>query len=558
LGSCSQLSGVLTCPLGSIASGRSATIAVKVKPRNDGAITNQAAVAGDDLKDPTSSNNVSNESTTVGPAADLSITKSDSPDPVGVGEPLSYALSVHNNGNLDATNVSLTDNLPPGLTYQSATPSQGTCTQAAGTVTCSLGGLANGADATVDIEVTPQAPGTITNTASVRADEFDGNVANNSSSQSTTVLGLADLAITKSGSPDPVGVGQTLTYTLTVTNSGPHVAPSVRTTDNLPSGVAYQSAAASQGSCAQAGGTVTCDLGSLANGAAATVTVSVKPQTAGTISNTASVAGPSSIDRNNANDTASVSTTVKAAADLSITNVDTPDPVPAGKQLTYAIKAHNNGPTNATSVTVTDPLPASVSLVSVTTKRGTCFQSVPGTVVCSIGNINKGETIDIQVKVTPQVASTITNTATISGDQIDPSASNNSAPATTTVTPSADVAVVKSVSPSIPFVGDTMVYTLQITNNGPSPATGLAATDPLPTGHVAFQSVTTSQGSCSQSAGMVTCVLGNLASNATATVTINVTAIKDGATDNKATVKANEADPVGGNNSSTAHSDIRK
>jgi uncharacterized repeat protein (TIGR01451 family) len=557
-GSCSQLSGIVTCSLGPVANGGTATIAVKVKTQNDGTITNQATVVGDDLNDPTSSNSSTSESTTVQPGADLSITKSDSPDPVGVGETLTYGLSVHNNGNVDAANVLLTDNLPSGLTYQSATPSQGTCSEAGGAVTCSLGGLANGADATVDIEVIPQAPATITNTASVRADQLDGNDANNSASQSTTVLGLADLAITKSASPDPVGVGQTLTYTLTVVNGGPNDAPSVRATDSLPSIVAYQSASASQGSCTQVSGTVTCNLGSLANGATATVTIKVKPKTAGTISNAASVAGTASIDRNSANDTASASTTVKAVADLSITNADSPDPVPAGKPLTYAIKAHNNGPSNATGVTVTDPLPASVSLVSVTTKRGTCFQSTPGTVVCSIGNINKGETIDVQIKVTPQIAGTISNTATISGDQLDPSASNDSATATTNVTPSADVAVTKTVSPSTPFVGDTMIYTLSIKNNGPSPATVVTATDPLPTGHVAYQSLTTTQGSCSQSAGTVTCALGNLASGATATVTINVTAIKDGATDNKATVKANEPDPTGGNNASTAHSDIQK
>ena len=58
---------------------------------------------------------------------------------------------MHNNGILDATGVTVTDNLPSGLTYQSATPSQGTCSEASGAVTCSLGGLANGADATIDV-----------------------------------------------------------------------------------------------------------------------------------------------------------------------------------------------------------------------------------------------------------------------------------------------------------------------------------------------------------------------------------------------------------------------
>jgi uncharacterized repeat protein (TIGR01451 family) len=103
-----------------------------------------------------------------------------------------------------------------------------------------------------------------------------------------------------------------------------------------------------------------------------------------------------------------------------------------------------------------------------------------------------------------------------------------------------------------------MVYTLAIQNNGPSPATGVTATDPLPTGYVAYQSASSSRGSCSQSAGKVTCALGSLAVGGTASVTINVTAIRVGGTDNKATVKGNEGDPVGGNNSSSVHSDINQ
>jgi len=103
-----------------------------------------------------------------------------------------------------------------------------------------------------------------------------------------------------------------------------------------------------------------------------------------------------------------------------------------------------------------------------------------------------------------------------------------------------------------------MTYTLAIQNNGPSPATGVTATDPLPTGYVAYQSASSSQGSCSQSAGKVTCALGSLSVGGTATATINVTAIRDGGVDNKATVKGNEGDPVGTNNSSPVHSNITR
>ena len=67
----------------------------------------------------------------------------------------------------------MTDTLPAGVTYQSATPSQGTCSQASGTVTCSVGSLANGGTATVAIAVTPQSAGTFTNTATVAGAQTD-------------------------------------------------------------------------------------------------------------------------------------------------------------------------------------------------------------------------------------------------------------------------------------------------------------------------------------------------------------------------------------------------
>lgn len=122
----------------------------------------------------------------IAPVADLSITKTDSPDPVTAGSSLTYTITIANNGPNTATGVTLTDTLPGSVTFVSSTPSQGFCSGAA-VVTCSIGSLANSASATVAIVVTPTAAGTITNTASVTAAVTDTNTANNSATQSTTV-----------------------------------------------------------------------------------------------------------------------------------------------------------------------------------------------------------------------------------------------------------------------------------------------------------------------------------------------------------------------------------
>jgi uncharacterized repeat protein (TIGR01451 family) len=120
--------------------------------------------------------------------ADLSITKSGTPDPALVGGTLTYTLSVTNHGSGTATGVTVTDPLPATVTLASATPSQGTCASAGGTVTCSLGSLANGATATVTIRVTATAKVTIVNTATVRANERDPNPADNSATATTRAL----------------------------------------------------------------------------------------------------------------------------------------------------------------------------------------------------------------------------------------------------------------------------------------------------------------------------------------------------------------------------------
>ena len=243
--------------------------------------------------------------------ADLAVTKTDSPDPVTVGNQLTYTITVTNNGPSAATAVTMTDTLPTGETFVSVTPSQGNCSGTA-TITCTLGVVSNGGSATVTLVVTPTQTGGISNTASVTANEFDPNLNNNSATQVTTVNPppSADLSIAKSDSPDPVNVGSDLTYTITAKNNGPSGATGVTMTDPLPATATFVSSTSSQGNCTGTA-TVTCNLGSLSNGAAATVTIVVTPTQAGGLSNTATVAA-NEADPVASNNSATEPTTVNA------------------------------------------------------------------------------------------------------------------------------------------------------------------------------------------------------------------------------------------------------
>src|SRR5205823_6217781 len=121
---------------------------------------------------------------------DLSISITDSPDPVAVGAKLTYALTIANVGPSTATAVTVTNVLPPGVTFVSANTSQGSCTQSAGVVTCNLGTVPGSTNATVTIVVVPTIGGVLlTNIATVARGEADPYAANNS----VTAVTLATL-----------------------------------------------------------------------------------------------------------------------------------------------------------------------------------------------------------------------------------------------------------------------------------------------------------------------------------------------------------------------------
>jgi uncharacterized repeat protein (TIGR01451 family) len=118
------------------------------------------------------------------PAADLSLTKADDPDPIAPRATLTYTLETTNNGPNAAPDTHILDTLPADVTFVNASPE---CTHAAGQVECALGALANGASATVTITVTPKARGVITNTATVGSSAPDPNRSNNTATIETTV-----------------------------------------------------------------------------------------------------------------------------------------------------------------------------------------------------------------------------------------------------------------------------------------------------------------------------------------------------------------------------------
>jgi uncharacterized repeat protein (TIGR01451 family) len=458
--------GVPTCSPGTITAGGSAqyTVTVTVDSDTSGTITNNVSVTAD-TSDPDSNNNSTSEDTTVNAEADLVITKSDNPDPVIAGNSLTYTVNVQNNGPSDAQNVVVTDTLPAEVTLVSTA---GCAEDPNGVPTCTLGTITAGGSAqyTVTVNVNSDTSGTITNNVSVSSSTTLINTGDDSASEDTTVNAEADLAITKSDNPDPVIAGNSLTYTIDVQNNGPSDATNVVVTDTLPAGVTFVSTA---GCAEDPNGLPTCTLGTITAGGSVqyTVTVLVNSGTSGTITNNVSVSSSTTLI-NTGDDSASEDTTVNASADLSITKTDSIDPVIAGNNITYTVTVNNAGPGDAQNVVVTDTLPAGVTFVS----TAGCAEDPNGIPTCSLGTISAGGSAQYTVTVTVDsgTTGTITNNVSVTSDTSDPDSNNNSTSEDTTVNAEADLVITKSDNPDPVIAGNSLTYTVNVQNNGPSDA----------------------------------------------------------------------------------------
>ncbi|HEV3200434.1 MAG TPA: hypothetical protein VGZ73_21165, partial [Bryobacteraceae bacterium] len=253
---------------------------------------------------------------------------------------------------------------------------------------------------------------------------------------STLPTGSADLAISKSASVSQAEIGTQFVYNLSVTNNGPGTATGVVVTDTLPGTVTLSIASASQGACSTST-PVVCSLGSIPNGGIVDISILVTAASAGSAQNSASVTA-NETDPNSANNSAtSAAVTISSAPDLTVFTTATPDSVILGANLTFTATVINVGNQPASSVTLTDTLPAGVTFVSATPPPGAVCTPAPPTVTCPIGGLAPNASFSVTIVVTPKLTGTIANTAAATLKEIDPTPGDNSASASATVLPSA-------------------------------------------------------------------------------------------------------------------------
>ncbi|WP_158982707.1 SdrD B-like domain-containing protein [Lysobacter panacisoli] len=459
-------------------------------------------------------------------------------DPTPAGGVITYEVTVLNSDLDTVDDTFVLFDLPPGATAVNLPANCSVDPVVSTRVVCSLGSV-TGTDpptpTTFQLQVSTAglAPGTVVTTAAIGhaplppattplntlppSDPFfagDTNVGDNVVSQNTTLIDAGDLALTKTASPNPVVAGTEVTYTVTVVNNGPSPSSNFAVNDVLPAGTTFV-----PGSASGTGWTFNAQNGTfagpLAVGASATYTFRATVTAAsGDLVNTATVTANGTPDPNPGNNTGSATVTVAAGADLQMTKTAAPVPALPGQLITFELTVTNNGPSPAAAVNFSDPMPAGFIIQSTTAAAGwvcttpgdtafNCVLTPPATL--AVGESATFTVTALVPSTGPGSSGNQINTATVDSPTPDPVPGNNAGTVNFTVIPDgADLALTKSKSPSVipiwPGPGPTppagsgyiATSTINVTNNGPRPATGdVQVVDVLAPGEEYFPSDTT-------------------------------------------------------------------
>lgn len=341
--------------------------------------------------------------------------------------------------------MTVKDVLPAGLSYVSSTATQGSFDN--GTSIWTVGNLAKGASATLQITATVTATGAIVNTAQVQtSSQFDSdstpgnNVPTEDDQSSVTITGqpVADLSLLKSVNNPTANVGSTVTFTIAVTNNGPSTATNVSVGDVIPSGFTYVSGSIAGGTSRSAAApNLSWTIASLANGASTNLTFQAVVNATGNYTNVAQVTASDQYDPdstpNNENgtpyeddeDDATVVPT--AVADLSLLkSVDNPS-ANVGSTVTFTIAVTNNGPSTATNVSVGDVIPSGFTYVTGSIAGGTSRSAAGApTLTWTIASLANGATTNLSFQAVVNATGNYTNVAEVTAsDQNDPDSTPN-------------------------------------------------------------------------------------------------------------------------------------
>ena len=412
---------------------------------------------------------------------DLGIQKTADKASVNAGEQIGYTITVTNSGEGKAFDVVMTDTLPtnPGLNWSLGTTTGGwKCAIATGVLTCGGKGfdLPAGESASVHITspTTSATCGTVSNTGIADA----SNTTQVSTGIVTVEVKCAALVISKVADDSVVSAGETIGYTITVTNNGAGTATGVVVHDTLPTngGLVWSiDAANSDAGCSITLGVLTCNFGDMLPKDTRSVHLT-SPTTAATCGQVLNAASATTTNDGNPS-TGNVPITVNCP-DISVIKTADAETVDAADRVGFTITVANAGPGTATDVMLSDTLPTNAGLdwsIDGGTGEELC-DIVEGLLTCDFGDMvgKSSYTVHISSDTDATTCGEIDNTATVTigngeGDSDDASIVVNCPPL--------GIDIVKG-GPDLAHVGDTITYTFGVSLTTPEPLYDVTVTDP--------------------------------------------------------------------------------
>ena len=449
-----------------LAVGESLTLEIICRVDATGDFVNIANITGNQY-DFNMANNQDNESISINPACDLEVVKTVNdtmPDYRGY---VKWDINVRNNGPDAASDVVLRDVLPKSLIWINDT-SDGKYNPNTGNWT--IGHLNPNDSVRISIITQVNATGLIVNNVSVSAHEFDYDLTNNVDNESIKIENTVDVEIIKVVNQTHPNYGDIIKWTLKAKNNGPDKATGVYILDNLPDGLEMLNATATKGFYDNGVWAVCC----LENGDEETLEIICRVTKTGNITNVASI-NATEVDCNLTNNDDKESISVPLAVDLEvIKSVTNKNPL-FGQTITWIICIKNNGPDDATNVVLYDVLDGGLIFKGY---NATVGQYINDKWVIGNLSVNQVEYLNITCEVNK--LDIIFNEAYANSSEYDVNKSNNWDSEYISSIPVADLSVIKLVNNSSPNYGDSVKWTIIVTNNGPNDATNVVVKDTLP------------------------------------------------------------------------------
>ncbi|MBE6506271.1 MAG: DUF11 domain-containing protein, partial [Methanobrevibacter millerae] len=521
--------------------GESATLTILAKVVYSLPISNEVIVYSAE-KDTNLTNNHDNISYIyVSTDVDLEISKSVNVSGfVNVTDKIEFNITVHNKHTNNASGVYVSEILSPHLKLISANATKGTYD---GSTTWNVGYLNGGESATLTIVAQVISNGTISNAVVVYGYDNDTNMSNNNDSiDNITALPIVDLQITKEVDVEGqyVNVSDEIQFTITVRNNGPCDATNVTVNEVLSPLLNMTSYSTWIGNYNVTTGVWY--IGNLPSKSTVFLVIKAQVLSNGTITNTVNVtSNENDTDKSNNNDTID-NITALPVVDLAITKVsNTTGPVNVADLIEFTITVRNNGPCNATQVIVNETLDSALKLISFNASKGTTYEGN----IWTIGNLSVGDTKTLNITARVFYSGLIKNEVVVTSYENDTNLSNNKASISEIISHAiVDLVITKESNVSgIVNVTDYVEFTINVTNNGPSNASGVYVLESL-NSHLSMVYYNVTKGTYDN----YTWIIGYLNHNETVTLTIVAQVISNGTIANVVTVNSFDNDTNQSNN----------